>query len=42
MDLVGKCGVNVSIGLVQTAYGNGASTDYIQNVLVSGASVTSS
>lgn len=35
MDLVGKCGVEVTIGLVQTAYANGASTDYIQNVLVS-------
>lgn len=33
MDLVGKCGVDVTIGLVQTAYANGASTDYIQNVL---------
>lgn len=35
MDLIGKCGVDVTIGLVQTAYANGASTDYIQNVLVS-------
>lgn len=35
MDLIGKCGVEVTIGLVQTAYANGASTDYIQNVLVS-------
>lgn len=37
MDLIGKCGVEVTIGLVQTAYANGASTDYIQNVLVSDA-----
>lgn len=35
MDLIRKCGVEVTIGLVQTAYANGASTDYIQNVLVS-------
>lgn len=38
MDLIGKCGVEVTIGLVQTAYANGASTDYIQNVLVSKSS----
>lgn len=34
MDLIKKCGVDVKIGLVQTAYANGASTDYIQNILV--------
>lgn len=38
MDLIGKCGVEVTIGLVQTAYANGASTNYIQNVLVSKSS----
>lgn len=35
MDLLKKCGnIDVSIGIVQTAYANGASTDYIQNKLV--------
>lgn len=33
MDLIEKCGVNVKLGLVQTAYANGASTEYIQNKL---------
>lgn len=35
MDLLKKCGVDVTIGIVQTAYANGASTDYILNKLVS-------
>lgn len=34
MELLEKCGVELSIGIVQTAYANGASTDYIQNKLV--------
>lgn len=34
MDLIKKCGIEIKIGLVQTAYANGASTDYIQNKLV--------
>jgi phosphoacetylglucosamine mutase len=29
MDLVKKCGVSLKLGIVQTAYANGASTDYI-------------
>lgn len=29
MDLVKKCGVALKLGIVQTAYANGASTDYI-------------
>jgi hypothetical protein len=29
------CGIDLNLGLVQTAYANGASTDYIENVLVS-------
>lgn len=29
MDLVKKCGLDLSLGIVQTAYANGASTDYI-------------
>lgn len=33
-DLVEKCGVEIEMGLVQTAYANGASTDYIMNQLV--------
>lgn len=33
MDLVKKCGLELSMGLVQTAYANGASTDYIKNTL---------
>ncbi|XP_058835464.1 phosphoacetylglucosamine mutase [Topomyia yanbarensis] len=32
-DLVSKCGVQLKMGLVQTAYANGASTDYIVNQL---------
>ncbi|XP_065088319.1 phosphoacetylglucosamine mutase [Ochlerotatus camptorhynchus] len=32
-DLVEKCGVEIEMGLVQTAYANGASTDYIVNQL---------
>ncbi|KFB48715.1 AGAP007215-PA-like protein [Anopheles sinensis] len=30
-DLIEKCGVKLEMGLVQTAYANGASTDYIVN-----------
>lgn len=33
MDLVKKCKISLDLGLVQTAYANGASTDYIQNKL---------
>lgn len=33
MDLVNKTKVNLKLGLVQTAYANGASTDYIQGTL---------
>lgn len=33
-DLLRQCGVQASIGIVQTAYANGASTDYIQQELV--------
>ncbi|XP_055609008.1 phosphoacetylglucosamine mutase [Uranotaenia lowii] len=32
-ELVEKCGVDINMGLVQTAYANGASTDYIVNQL---------
>lgn len=35
MDQLTACDLNLNIGLVQTAYANGASTDYIQNKLVS-------
>lgn len=34
MDLVTKCGIDLKFGIVQTAYANGGSTDYIQNKLV--------
>lgn len=33
MDLLKLCNVDLKIGLVQTAYANGASTDYIEKVL---------
>lgn len=33
MNSVKKCGLELSMGLVQTAYANGASTDYIKNDL---------
>lgn len=33
MDLVKKCGVTLKLGIVQTAYANGASTDYIVDTL---------
>lgn len=33
MDLLRKSGLNLKMGLVQTAYANGASTDYISNKL---------
>lgn len=35
MDLVTKVGINLKLGIVQTAYANGGSTDYIQQELVS-------
>lgn len=35
MDLVTKCGVDLKLGIVQTAYANGGSTDYITTELVS-------
>lgn len=38
MGLLQQCAVKVSIGIVQTAYANGASTDYIEHKLVSGES----
>lgn len=34
MHLVSKCGINLKLGIVQTAYANGGSTDYIKNTLV--------
>lgn len=34
IGLLRQCEVELSIGIVQTAYANGASTDYIQNKLV--------
>lgn len=33
MELVNKTKVNLKLGLVQTAYANGASTEYIQGTL---------
>lgn len=33
MDILKKCNIDLKIGLVQTAYANGASTDYIEKVL---------
>ncbi|XP_070508971.1 phosphoacetylglucosamine mutase [Chironomus tepperi] len=33
MDLVQKCGITLKLGIVQTAYANGASTDYIVDQL---------
>lgn len=33
MNLVGECGVSLKLGIVQTAYANGASTDYIKKKL---------
>ncbi|CRL00297.1 CLUMA_CG013570, isoform A [Clunio marinus] len=33
MKLVSECGVKLNLGIVQTAYANGASTDYIKNEL---------
>nr|XP_014098249.1 phosphoacetylglucosamine mutase [Bactrocera oleae]XP_036215048.1 phosphoacetylglucosamine mutase [Bactrocera oleae] len=33
MDMVKRCGLDLSMGLVQTAYANGGSTDYISNTL---------
>lgn len=34
MDLVTKCGIDLKLGIVQTAYANGGSTDYIEEELV--------
>lgn len=34
MDLVVKCGIDLKLGIVQTAYANGGSTDYIEKELV--------
>jgi phosphoacetylglucosamine mutase len=33
--LIKESGVNLNVGLVQTAYANGSSTEYINNTLVS-------
>jgi phosphoacetylglucosamine mutase len=33
MNVVRECGVSLKLGIVQTAYANGASTDYIKNQL---------
>ncbi|KAG5669024.1 hypothetical protein PVAND_016926 [Polypedilum vanderplanki] len=33
MNLVKKCGISLKLGIVQTAYANGASTDYIKQQL---------
>lgn len=33
-DLVQNTGININLGIVQTAYANGASTEYIENTLV--------
>lgn len=35
IDLIRACGLDVTLGIVQTAYANGASTDFIENVLAS-------
>lgn len=35
IDLIRKCGIDLKLGIVQTAYANGASTDYIVKELVS-------
>lgn len=35
IDLIRKIGINLKLGIVQTAYANGASTDYIVKELVS-------
>ena len=34
MGLVKETGLDLKLGLVQTAYANGSSTDYITNTLV--------
>lgn len=34
IELIRACGLDLTLGIVQTAYANGASTDYIENVLV--------
>lgn len=38
IDLVKEAGLKLQVGVVQTAYANGASTDYLKNVLVSAQS----
>lgn len=34
-ELIEESGLSLEMGLVQTAYANGSSTDYISNTLVS-------
>lgn len=34
IELVKDAGLNLEVGVVQTAYANGASTEYLTNVLV--------
>lgn len=33
ISLIRKCGISLNLGIVQTAYANGGSTDYISNIL---------
>lgn len=40
MNLVSDCGVSLKLGIVQTAYANGASTDYIKKKLKVNAACT--
>lgn len=35
IGLVAEAGLKLEVGVVQTAYANGSSTDYLKNVLVS-------
>ena len=41
MDLVKAAGVEIKVGVVQTAYANGNSTSYLTNVLVDPPSIAS-
>ena len=34
VDLIDKAGLKLNVGVVQTAYANGASTNYLANVVV--------
>lgn len=34
IELIRKCKLDLNLGIVQTAYANGASTDFIENELV--------